>query len=54
LVLDGDERSASHPGYFTSREKALSTHWTGGWVGPSDGLDVVAKRKVPFTAPAGN
>jgi hypothetical protein len=30
-----------------------STHWTGGWVGPRVGLDVIAKRnKIP--PPAGN
>jgi hypothetical protein len=26
----------------------------GGWVGPGDGLDAAAKRRNPFTAPAGN
>jgi hypothetical protein len=33
------------PGRFTSKEKALSTHWIGGWVG----LDAVVKRKNPHT-----
>jgi hypothetical protein len=33
-ALDAGEWSASHPGHFNPREKATSTHWTGGWVGP--------------------
>jgi hypothetical protein len=28
-------------------EPAPSTHWIGGWVGPSAALDVVVKRKIP-------
>jgi len=50
LVLDGGERSASHPGHFTPRERAPGNHWTGGWVGPRAGLDMVVKRKIssPF------
>jgi hypothetical protein len=31
-ALDGGEWSASHPGRFTSRERAPGTHWLGGWV----------------------
>jgi len=26
------EWSASHPSYFTPRERVPGTHWTGGWV----------------------
>jgi hypothetical protein len=33
LVLGGDEWIASRPGHFTSGERALGTHWIGGWVG---------------------
>jgi hypothetical protein len=40
-ALDGDEWSVSRPGRFTPRERAPSTHWIGGWVGPRAVLDVV-------------
>jgi len=33
------------PGRFTSGVKAPATHWMGGWVGPTVGLDAVAKGK---------
>jgi hypothetical protein len=46
-ALDGGEWSASHPGRFTPRERALGTHWIGGWVGPRAVLDAVVKRKIP-------
>jgi hypothetical protein len=39
--------SASRPGRFTSRERAPSTHWLGGWVGSRAVLDAVVKRKIP-------
>jgi hypothetical protein len=29
------------------RERALGTHWIGGWVGPRAVLDAVVKRKIP-------
>jgi len=29
------------------RERTRGTHWIGGWVGPSAGLDTVVKRKIP-------
>jgi hypothetical protein len=29
------------------QSKSPGIHWTGGWVGPKAGLDVVAKRKIP-------
>jgi len=28
-------------------ERALDTHWIGGWLGPRAGLDMVVKRKIP-------
>jgi hypothetical protein len=28
------------------RERALSIHYTGGWVGPTASLDIMAKRKI--------
>jgi hypothetical protein len=46
-ALDGGEWSASHLGRFTPRERAPSTHWIGGWVGPRNGLDTVSKIKIP-------
>jgi hypothetical protein len=46
-ALDGGEWSTSRPGRFTPRERALSTHWIGGWVGPKSVLDAVVKRKIP-------
>jgi len=39
LTLVGGEWSASRSGRFTPRERAPSTHWIGGWVGPRAGLD---------------
>jgi hypothetical protein len=47
LALDGDEWSASRPGHFTLRERALGTHWIGGCVSPRAVLDAVLKRKIP-------
>jgi len=44
-------RSASLPGHFTTRDRAYSTNRTGGWVGPRDGLDAVAKRKKSLPMP---
>jgi hypothetical protein len=44
---NGGEWSASRPGYFTPRERALGTHWIGGWVGPRAVLNAVVKRKIP-------
>jgi hypothetical protein len=42
----GGEWSASRPGHFTPRERALGMHWIAGWVGPRAGLDVAMKRKL--------
>jgi hypothetical protein len=47
LGTDGGEWSASRPGRFIPREKALGTHWIGGWVGRRAVLDTVVKRKIP-------
>jgi hypothetical protein len=46
-TLDVGEWSASRLGRFTPKERAPGTHWVGGWVGPSAGLDTVSKRKFP-------
>jgi hypothetical protein len=45
LALAGGEWSASHPCCLTSRERAPSNHWIGGWVDPRASLDDVEKRK---------
>jgi hypothetical protein len=36
-----EEWSDSRPGRFTPRERAVGTHWIGGWVGSRAGLDTV-------------
>jgi len=51
-ALDGDEWSASRPCRFTPGERAPGTCLIGGWVGPSAGLEAMAKGKIPV--PAGN
>jgi hypothetical protein len=45
-ALEGRLWSASRPGHFTPGERAHSTHWIVGWVGPRAGLDAVEKRKI--------
>jgi hypothetical protein len=42
-AIVGGEWSASHRGRFTPGEGAPGTHWIGGWVNPSAGLDDVEK-----------
>jgi hypothetical protein len=42
-ALAGGEWSASRPGRFTPGERAPGTHWIGGWVDPSAGLDDVKR-----------
>jgi hypothetical protein len=37
--LVGGDWSASRPRRFTPGERAPSTHWIGGWVGPRAGLE---------------
>jgi hypothetical protein len=44
-ALDGGEWSASGSSYLTPGERATGTHWIGGWVGPTAGVDV-EKRKI--------
>jgi hypothetical protein len=44
-VLVGGEWSASHPGRFTSAEKAPGNHWVGGWMGPRTSLSDMEGRK---------
>jgi hypothetical protein len=46
VALDGGEWSASHPGRFTTRERAPGTQWIGDWVGLRVVLDAVVKRKI--------
>jgi hypothetical protein len=46
-AIYGSEWSASRLSRFTPGERALDTHWIGGWVGPRAGLDEVEKRKIP-------
>jgi hypothetical protein len=50
-ALVGGEWSVSRPGRFTPAERAPSTHWKEGWVGPRSSLDDVEKRKI--LTPAG-
>jgi len=40
-------------GCFTTWERT-GAHWIGGRVGPRAGLDMVVKRKDPFSAPVGS
>jgi hypothetical protein len=46
LGIDGGKWSASHPGHFSPRERALGTHWIGDWMGLRVGLDAVVKIKI--------
>jgi hypothetical protein len=45
-AADGGVWSVSRAGHLTSGERALGTHWTGGWVGPRAGLDAVETTKI--------
>jgi hypothetical protein len=45
-ALDEGEWSASRPWRSTPGERAPCTHWTGGWVCPKVGLDVLNKTKI--------
>jgi hypothetical protein len=45
-ALIGVEWSDSRTGRFTLEEISPSTPWTGGWMGPRAGLDVVGRRKT--------
>jgi len=46
-ALYGGEWSASLPSRFTPADRAPGTHWSGGWVGPTAGVDAVVKTKIP-------
>jgi len=46
-ALEGGEWSASRPGRFTPGERAPSTHWLGGWLGPRSSLKAVEKETIP-------
>jgi hypothetical protein len=48
-VLDGGEWSDSRPGSFAPGERALGTHWIGGYVGPRVGVEAMEKRKISYT-----
>jgi hypothetical protein len=43
--LAGGEWSVLRPGCFTPGERTPGTHWIGGWVDPSAGLDDVKNKK---------
>jgi hypothetical protein len=45
-TLDGGEWTTSLLYRFISGERAPSTYWIGGWVGPRAGLDDVEKRNA--------
>jgi hypothetical protein len=62
-ALVGDEWLASRLSRFNPLDKAPGTHWIGGWVGRTTGLDDVERRKMlpllglelrPLGRPAGN
>jgi len=46
-ALDGVECSASHRDRFTPRERAPSTHRTGGWLEGRNVLYFVVKKRFP-------
>jgi len=41
------------PWLLYTRERALDSHWTGGWVSCTASLHVEAKRKHPLHCPTG-
>jgi hypothetical protein len=45
-ALVGGGWSVTRPDRFTARERGPGTHWTGGWVGPRNGLDDVERRQI--------
>jgi hypothetical protein len=44
--LVGGQWSASRSGRFNPGERAPGTHWIGGWVGPTTGLNDVETKHV--------
>jgi hypothetical protein len=53
-ALDAGEWSASRPGRFIPGERAPSTHWITGWMGPRAGLDAVEKKGISFSCQKSN
>jgi hypothetical protein len=52
LTLDGSEWSASCPdNNLPHRERTLSSHWIGGWVGLRAGLDTEDTGENPLLLP---
>jgi len=51
LALDAGEWPASRSGRFTLGVRPFGTEWTGGLVGPSVGVDAVAKKKITLLHP---
>jgi len=51
MAQDGGEWPASHPNWFTARERASGIQWIAGWVGLRAGLDAVvpalARNRTP-------
>jgi hypothetical protein len=45
-AIDGGDWSASLHGRFIPGERAPGTHWIGGWVGPTVGLENVERIKI--------
>jgi hypothetical protein len=43
LAQVGSERQVSSPSHFIPSERAPSTQWIGGWVGPKDSLHDMGK-----------
>jgi len=50
-ALDGGQWLASRIGRFTPKERALVTHWVGGWMGPRTVLDAEVKRIISQPLP---
>jgi hypothetical protein len=45
LAQDRGEWEDTCPGHFTPRERAIFTHWIGGWASPSTSWDILEKKK---------
>jgi len=46
-ALDGSNWSTSRTGRCTLLVRTRGNHWIGGWVGPTAGMEVAGKRKIP-------
>jgi hypothetical protein len=54
IILDRGTKwkwSATRLGRFAAGEKAPSTHWIGGWVGPRAGLNALVNYRNMFIQP---